>query len=57
MGMPICTTSITVRTAASTVGKVATAAAVASGTPWRRRVSSVMIPSVPSLPMNSRVRS
>ena len=55
--MPSCTSSITVRTAASTVGKVATAAAIASGMPYTRSVSSQMTPRVPSLPVNRRVRS
>ena len=33
------------------------AAAVASGTPWSRTVTSVMMPSVPSEPMNRPLRS
>jgi hypothetical protein len=43
--------------AAFTAGKEQVAAEIASGTPWSFSVSSVMIPSVPSEPTISRVRS
>jgi hypothetical protein len=48
---------ITVRTAASMLGKEQMAALTASGSGYRRSVISVMTPSVPSLPTIRRVRS
>ena len=48
---------ITVLTASATVGKAQTAAEIASGMPYSLSVISVMTPSVPSEPTNSRVRS
>ncbi len=57
IGTPHWTISTTVATAASTLGKAQTEAATASGMPWRRTVSSVTMPSVPSEPTSSRVRS
>ena len=44
-------------TAASMLGKLQTAAITASGCGYSRKVISVITPSVPSLPTNSRVRS
>ena len=41
----------------SSVGKAHTAADIASGVGWTRSVASQTRPSVPSEPMNSRVRS
>jgi hypothetical protein len=49
--------AITVSQAASTDGNEQVAADTASGTPCSFSVSSVMIPSVPSEPTISRVRS
>jgi hypothetical protein len=46
-----------VLTASATDGKEQIAADTASGSGYRRSVTSVMMPSVPSLPTNSRVRS
>ena len=46
-----------VRTAASMLGNEQTAAEIASGTGYRRTVTSVITPNVPSLPTNRRVRS
>ncbi|MNL79126.1 hypothetical protein D3C87_2056660 [compost metagenome] len=57
MGTPIWMISITLWTASSSVGKLHTAADTASGCGYRRTVTSVMMPSVPSLPMKMRVRS
>ena len=56
-GMPDWMVGITVSTASSRVSKLQTAAEIASGTPCSRSVTSVMTPSVPSEPTNSRVRS
>ena len=56
-GTPICTASTTARTASSRSGKEHTAAAIASGTGWRRSVISVITPSVPSEPTRRPVRS
>ena len=50
-------TSSTVSTAPSSVANAAGAAAIASGVGWIRSVASQISPSVPSEPMNSRVRS
>ena len=47
----------TVSTAPSIVSKLQTAAEIASGMACSRSVTSVMMPSVPSEPTNSRVRS
>ena len=49
--------AITVLTAKSMFGKPQTAAATASGSGCSRTVISLMMPSVPSEPTNSRVRS
>jgi hypothetical protein len=57
MGMPVWIVAITQSTAAAMLGKAQTAADTASGWPCRRRVSSVIRPSVPSDPTNSAVRS
>ncbi|MOA39886.1 hypothetical protein D3C78_1617000 [compost metagenome] len=57
IGTPIWMISITLWTASSSVGKLHTAADTASGCGYRRTVTSVMMPSVPSLPMKMRVRS
>ena len=56
-GMPSCITSITACTAPGTSANGTTAAAIVSGTPYSRTVSSVITPSVPSEPTNRRVRS
>ena len=48
---------IVVRTAASMLGKWQIAALTASGSGYSFSVTSVITPSVPSLPTNSRVRS
>ena len=48
---------MTVRTAPSIVSNGHTAAEIASGRPYSRSVTSVMTPSVPSEPTNSRVKS
>ena len=55
-GIACASTSITVSTAPSSVSKAAVAAVIASGVGCSRSVSSQISPSVPSLPMNSRVR-
>lgn len=55
--VPSWTSCTTVSTAPSSASKAQTAATVASGMPYRRKVSSVMTPSVPSDPTSSRVRS
>ena len=49
--------SITVSIASASPSKQQTAADIASGTGYRRTVTSVITPSVPSEPTNSRVRS
>jgi len=46
-----------VRTAASMLGNEHTAAKTASGKGYKRKVISVITPSVPSLPTIKRVRS
>ena len=56
-GRPIWIVAITALQAASTLGNGQTPPAIASGMPCSFSVSSVMTPSVPSEPMNSRVRS
>ena len=56
-GMQCCIATITVSTAALSVGNWQTAAEIASGTPCRRSWISVMTPSVPSEPTNRCVRS
>ncbi len=56
-GIPSWTASVTVATAPSRSSKTQRAAAISSGMPWMRNVSSVMIASVPSEPSSSRVRS
>ena len=56
-GTPLWIVWITVSTAAAIVGKAQTAAEIASGMPYSRTVTSVMMPSVPSEPTKSRVRS
>ena len=48
---------MTVCTAPSSVANWQTPAEIASGTPYRRSWISVMMPSVPSAPTYSRVRS
>ena len=50
-------TSIVVSTAAATLGKWQIAAEIASGNGYSFSVTSVITPSVPSLPTNRRVRS
>ena len=57
IGTPSWMTWMVVRTAASMLGKEQTAAEMASGSGYRRTVTSVITPSVPSLPTNRRVRS
>ena len=57
IGTPACTVAIAVATAASTLGSEHTADDTASGMGRRRRVSSVIMPSVPSEPMNRCVKS
>ncbi len=57
IGIPNWTAAMTVATAVSTVGKRHTAAAIVSGMPNSFRVTSTITPSVPSEPMNNRVRS
>ena len=56
-GTPSWIVWMTVLIAPSRLSKEHTAAAIASGMPYSRRVTSVMMPSVPSLPTNNRVRS
>ncbi len=56
-GTPDWIVAITVSTACSMVGNGHTADEIASGMPCRRRRISVITPSVPSEPTNSRVRS
>ena len=57
MGTPSWMVWMTVRTAASMLGKEQIAAEMASGKGYRRTVTSVITPSVPSLPTIRRVRS
>jgi hypothetical protein len=57
IGTPIWIVSMVVCTAASMLGKKHTAALTASGSGYSRNVTSVITPSVPSLPTNRRVRS
>jgi hypothetical protein len=56
-GMPDWMVRIVASQQASTVGNGQTPAAIASGMPDSRSVSSVMTPSVPSEPTIRRVRS
>ena len=56
-GMACASTSITASTALSRVGNAHAAEVIDSGVGWTRSVISVISPSVPSLPMNRRVRS
>ncbi len=56
-GIPCCIARMTVCTAPASVSNWQTPAEIASGTPYRRSWISVMIPSVPSAPTYSRVRS
>ena len=56
-GTPAWIDSIAVSTAPAKVGKGQTAAEIASGIGCSRSVTSVIMPSVPSAPTNSRVRS
>lgn len=53
----MCRHATTVSTALRTSAKWHVAAATAAGVPASLRLSSVMTPSVPSLPTMSRVRS
>ena len=57
IGTPIWMVSITADTASPMLGNAHTAADTASGCGYSFSVISVMMPSVPSLPMNRRVRS
>ena len=57
IGMPDWMVWITVLVQPSTMSKAHTAADIASCTGYRRTVTSVMMPSVPSEPTNRRVRS
>ena len=57
IGIPSWTASVTVATAPSRPSKTQRAAAISSGMPWMRSVSSVITASVPSEPSSSRVRS
>ncbi len=54
IGMPACMVIATQFTASSSVGNAQTPAATSSGWPCSRRVSSVMMPSVPSGPDHQR---
>ena len=56
-GMPSCTVSITESTAPSIVSNAQVADAITSGMPKSLSATSVITPSVPSLPTKSRVRS
>ena len=56
-GMPIWMVAITALQAASTLGNGQTPPAIAWGMPCSLSVSEVMMPSVPSEPIRSRVRS
>ena len=57
IGTPDWIVWITAFTAPSMSEKEQTAARSSSGMPWSRTVNSVMMPSVPSEPTKSRVRS
>jgi len=57
IGIPAWIVSMTVLVQPSTDSNAHTAADIASCTGYRRTVTSVMMPSVPSEPTNSRVRS
>ena len=57
IGTPIWIMVMVVRTAASMLGNEHTAANTASGKGYKRKVISVITPSVPSLPTIKRVRS
>ena len=57
IGTPDWMVVITESTAPARSSKEQTAAAMASGMPWRRSWTSVMMPRVPSEPTKSRVRS
>ena len=56
-GKPICIAAMVALQAPSMVAKGQTAARIVSGMPASFSVSSVMMPSVPSEPTMSRVRS
>ncbi len=56
-GMPSWMVWITVAAAPAMDSNGQTAARTASGRPYKRSVSSVITPSVPSEPTNNRVRS
>ncbi len=56
-GMPKRIVAITALQAEARSGNEQTAAEIALGRPWSLTTSSVMIPNVPSAPMNSRVMS
>lgn len=56
MGMEHCIVMTTVSTAAWTLGKLTTAAAVASGCACSRTVALVIIPRIPSEPTNKLVK-
>ena len=56
-GIAFCETARTQSTASRNDGKAHTAADIASGVGWMRSVTSQTRPSVPSAPMNRRVRS
>ena len=56
-GMPDCSTPTATSSAAPTEGNWQVAAETASGSPCKRSCTSVMMPSVPSLPRKRRVRS
>ena len=55
--MPSCTVSITESTAPSIVSNAQVADAITSGMPKSLSATSVITPSVPSLPTKRRVRS
>ena len=55
--MPIWIVAITALQAASTLGNGQTPPEMACGMPYSFKVSDVMMPSVPSEPIRSRVRS
>ena len=56
-GMPIWIVAITASQACSTLGNGQTPPEIACGMPASFSVSEVMMPSVPSEPIRSRVRS
>ncbi len=56
-GMPIWIVAMTAEQAASTLGNGQTPPAIACGMPCSFSVIAVMMPSVPSEPISSRVRS